>query len=308
MTLSLSQFKILVLGGSGFLGTHLVNALLEQGAFVRSFDRISNESWLHHPQAETCTGNFITGEGLENALSGIDIVYHLISTTIPSTSNLDPIADVQSNLIGTLCLLQKMQKMKVKKIVYLSSGGTVYGNPLTLPVSESHPLHPLCSYGIVKVAIENYLHMFSQLDGFKATVLRLSNPYGPLQKRIGVQGIIPTIFKKIVANEPIEIWGDGSVARDYIYVTDTMSALLQAGSLNKTGIYNVGSGIAHNLNQIIQTISKIAGKQPSVQYLPSRNFDVDKIYLDIKKASHELNWKPSVTLEEGCELYWKSIK
>jgi UDP-glucose 4-epimerase len=174
-------------------------------------------------------GNFVDGSGLDAALAGADVVYHLISTTVPGTSNVDPMGDVQSNLVGTIRLIQEMKKHQVKRIVYLSSGGTVYGDPSRLPVSEDHPLDPLCSYGIVKVAVEKYLNMHSVLEGLNATVLRVSNPYGGIARRTNdLQGVIPIFLRKMVAGKNIEIWGDGSTVRDYIYIDDLVDAMVCA--------------------------------------------------------------------------------
>ena len=299
----------MVLGGGGFLGTHLVNDLLRQGASVRMIDR--HPVLCPGPAApglEVCWGDLTTGSGIEASLRGVDLVYHLISTTVPSTSNADPIADVESNLVGSLRLLQMMKTMEVGRIVYISSGGTVYGNPSILPVPESHPLNPLCSYGVVKVAVENYLQMFSALYGLTATVLRVSNPYGPHQRHLGVQGVIATFFKKVIDGQAIEIWGDGSVVRDYIYVGDVVVGMLRAGSSERSGTYNIGSGVGHCLNEVLHIVCKLTGRKADVTYLPHRKFDVGRIFLDIGKASKELDWRPSLTLEQGCLHYWNIIK
>jgi UDP-glucose 4-epimerase len=314
--------RVLVLGGKGFLGTHLVEAFVREGVSVRTFDRIQpqavGESLLGDaaaklsasplPDIEAMAGDFVTGSGLAEALDGVDLVYHLISTTVPSTSNADPTFDVQSNLIGTLRLLEMMRAASVRRIVYVSSGGTVYGNPSVLPVPETHPLGPLCSYGVVKVAIENYLHMHAELYGLTANVLRVSNPYGTHQHHIGVQGVIPTFFKKIASGAPIEIWGDGSIVRDYIHVSDVVSALLRAGARDRSGTFNIGSGIGHSVNEILDIVRKQIGSVADVRYLPHRSFDVERIYLDIAKAGAELQWQPLLALEEGCAVYWQALR
>lgn len=314
--------RVLVLGGKGFLGTHLVEAFAREGVPVRTFDRSQpqtmGESLLLEaatkvsasrlPNVEVMTGDFVTGSGLAEALDGVDLVYHLISTTVPSTSNADPVFDVQSNLIGTLRLLELMRSTSIRRIVYVSSGGTVYGNPSILPVPETHQLGPLCSYGVVKVAIENYLHMHAELYGLTANVLRVSNPYGTHQHHIGVQGVIPTFFKKIADGTPMEIWGDGSIVRDYIYVSDVVSALLRAGARVRSGTFNIGNGIGHSVNDILDIVQKCTGRVADVRYLPHRTFDVERIYLDISKARAELHWQPLLALEEGCALYWQALR
>lgn len=317
-TTALDARRVLVLGGTGFLGTHLVDALVRSGAHVRVFARslpqLEGEVPLDEadvsPQwcnVEVVTGDLGSGEGLASALDGVDIVYHLISSTLPSTSNADPIADVQTNLVGTLRLLQLLRDAKINRMVYVSSGGTVYGNPSTLPVPETHSLRPLCSYGVVKVAVENYLNMYAELYGITANVLRVSNPYGTHQHHIGVQGVIPTFFKKVADGVPIEIWGDGSVVRDYIHVSDVVSALLVAGGRERSGVFNIGSGTGHSVNNVLDIVQRTMGRVATVRYLPQRNFDVERIFLDIARAKAELSWQPVVSLDAGCALYWQEI-
>jgi UDP-glucose 4-epimerase len=309
--------KVLVLGANGFIGSHLVRALVASGIQVRSFVRSNPGGDVNAPPdllepsltgSEVVAGDFVSGEGVAAALDGVDLVYHLVSTTVPSTSNANPIGDVEDNLGGTLRLLEAMRAAGVARIVYVSSGGTVYGNPSVLPVPETHPLEPLCSYGVVKVAVENYLRMYVQLYGFTAIVLRVSNPYGTHQHHIGVQGVIPTFFKKITAGAPIEIWGDGSVMRDYLHVSDVVSALLRAGERERSGTFNIGSGIGHTVNDILHEVQRQTGIAADVRYLPQRKFDVERIYLDVTRARTELGWSPSLSLEEGCARYWQALQ
>lgn len=321
-TVAVAPRRVLVLGGAGFLGTHLVRGLVGEGIAVRTFDRqpapgrpqaLPEESDVQGdanplPGVETLAGDFVSGEGLAEALADVDVVYHLVSTTVPSTSNADPIADVEGNLIGTLRLLKLMEASGVTQIVYVSSGGTVYGNPTILPVPESHPLEPLCSYGVVKVAVENYLRMYSELYGLTANVLRVSNPYGTHQHHIGVQGVIPTFFKKISEGTSIEIWGDGSVVRDYLHVSDVVSALLLAGARTNSDTFNIGSGIGYSVNEILEVVQRQTGRSADVSYLPQRKFDVERIFLDIAKARDGLGWQPKLSLEAGCALYWQEVR
>ena len=309
MNLLSSATKVLVLGGRGFLGTHLVDSLLRQRVPVRIYDRGPAVAvGCDGAEAEMHIGDFATGDGLDDAVAGVDLVYHLISTTVPSTSNADPAADVEGNLLGTLRLLASMRRHGAARIVFVSSGGTVYGNPSILPVPEHHPLQPLCSYGVVKVAIEHYLSMFAALEGLQATVLRVSNPYGTHQRRIGVQGVIPTFASKIAAGDRIEIWGDGSVVRDYVHVDDVVDALLRAGASERSGVYNIGSGVGHDLNRVLDLLVRLIGRPARVEYLPQRNFDVGRIFLDVGKAEAELGWRPSLSLEEGCARYWRAVR
>ena len=253
MPYTLRSLKVLVLGGRGFLGTHLVSALLEEGCAVRVLTRAIMPSG-GPPGVEWVHGDFVSGRGVADALHGVDVVYHLLSTTVPSDSNADPMGDVNSNLVATLRLLKLMNGAGVKRIVYASSGGTVYGNPAALPVPEQHPLQPICSYGIVKAAVEGYLSLHAKRDGLIANTLRIANPYGAYQSRIGTQGVIATFVHHLLNNHPIEIWGDGSATRDYVYVPDVVRALVLAGRRTESGTFNIGSGVGHSVNDVLSVV------------------------------------------------------
>lgn len=300
--------RILVIGGNGFIGSHLVDALLVSGHKVRVFDRVAEKYRPPLEGVEYQLASFDDTAALSEALEGMDVVYHLVSTTVPATSNRDPVADIESNLINTVKLLQLMQQQEVKRIIFLSSGGTVYGVPTTPVVSEDHALRPICSYGIVKVAIENYLYMFHQLYGIDYLCLRVSNPYGPRQGHLGVQGVIGTFLGKIKEGADIQIWGDGSVIRDYIYVSDLASLCAKAANFSKSGTFNVGSGVGTSLLDIVDVMSDLNQAAIAPQYLPQRVYDVPKIVLNIEKAKEAFGWSPSVNLSKGMEMTWRWLQ
>jgi len=299
--------KYLVLGGNGFIGSHLVAALCENGHSVRVFDRstVSNDS--RTKSAEYITGDFQNTFALAEALSGIDVVYHLISTTVPSTSNLDMVNDIQTNLVSTVRLLQTMIDVGVKKIVFLSSGGTVYGNPESNPIAESHALNPICSYGVTKIAIEKYLFLFKQLHKLEYNILRVSNPYGANQHHYGVQGVIQTFLLKALKGETITIWGDGAVERDYIYIDDLISVCVKSGLKMYNDIFNIGSGELVSISEIIHVIEKVTDRKLKIEKLPSRDFDVKSISLDCTKAKEKFSWSPSCDLESGILKNWEEL-
>lgn len=292
--------RILVLGGSGFLGSHVVDIFNASGHEVTVFDRHperfrSQLSSVHFFQAEF--GN--RGE-LEIALSkGVDVVVHLISSTLPQSSNDDPIYDVQSNLVESIALFELCVKHSVRKVVYISSGGTVYGVPEAIPVTESHSTKPLCSYGITKRAIEDYLHLFHSLYGLQYDVLRVANPYGVRQDPLRKQGVISVFLYKYLNNEEITIWGDGSVVRDYVNVVDVARACLLSASSKNSGIYNVGSGVGLSLIDLLAVLENIVGSKPSIKWLPGRGLDVPKIVLDCSHIHTELSWQPQIDLNVG---------
>jgi len=298
--------KVLVLGGNGFIGSHVVDHLLAVGHKVRVFDRSPERYRESLKQVEYRLGRFDDTFQMAEALQGMDAVCHLISTTVPGTSNLDPVADVENNLINTLCLLEQMRKRGLNRLLYLSSGGVVYGNPESSPVSEDQPLHPISSYGVVKVAIENYLHMYQHLYGLRPIILRPSNPFGPRQGHAGVQGLIGTLLSRALAGEALEIWGDGSNVRDYMHVEDLARLCITALESDSCGVFNAGSGGGHSINEIVSLIQNVMGEELLVNYQQGRAFDVKEVVLDIGRAKAEFNWKPEVSLADGIgdQLQW----
>jgi UDP-glucose 4-epimerase len=300
--------RALVIGGNGFIGSSLVGRLRAQGVTVRVLDIGQPRTDVTWESVEFVQGSLADGSVLPQVLAGVDVVFHLASTTVPGTSNLDPAADVQGNLVATLGLLQAMRATGVRRIVYFSSGGAVYGNTSVAAVSESQPLHPVSSYGVVKAAIENYLHMYRELGDLDPVVLRPSNPYGPRQSTAGVQGAVGTFLALALRGEPIRIWGDGEVVRDYLFIDDLVELAARAGLASDTGTFNVGSGTGHSLNQLCALVSQVTGRTLDIQYLPGRPFDVKRIVLDTGAARAAFAWSPRVPLAEGVERTWLALK
>jgi len=297
---------ILVLGGSGFIGSHIVHALTQGGHDVRIFDRSHKNNF--HGSVEFYSSDFSDSMALNEALIGVDIVIHMISTSVPSTSNKDPISDVNGNLINTLRLLDAMRQSDVKRIIYFSSGGTVYGHPEVIPIPESHTSNPVCSYGIVKLAIEKYLLMYQELYGFQCTILRPSNPYGIGQMHNGIQGFIGTCIHSALKKTTLTLWGDGSVVRDYIYISDVVAATLMILNKNLSGIYNVGSGKGHSLLQIIEAVQDITGQNIDIEFKAKRSFDIPEMILDTDKIYRSCGWKPIIDITTGIQNTVRSIE
>src|SRR5688572_30293458 len=290
----------LVLGGNGFIGSHLVDQLLAEGHRVRVFAK--REEYYRKPieSVEYQYGDFGNRGLLMEALTNIDSVFHLISTTLPKTSNDDPAFDVQSNVIETLFLLEQCITRKVKKVIFISSGGTVYGKPSLIPIPENSQTDPECSYGITKLAIEKYLHLYWVLHGLDYCVLRLANAYGERQRPTATQGAIPVFLERALRNDEIVVWGDGSVVRDYIYVTDISRAVTKTLTYSgETKVFNIGSGQGHSLNEVIHVIESVIGRSLQVKYTDARSFDIPINILDISRARSELNWGPTISLHEG---------
>lgn len=292
--------EVLVIGGAGFIGRNLIETLLIENYSISVLD-IVKPLWLP-AQVEFIEASFESEHLLDSTVSGIDYIYHLASTTLPKTSNDDPVFDITSNLVGTVKLLEIASLHKIKKFVFVSSGGTIYGVPKQLPIKETSATNPICSYGIVKLAIEKYLRLYHQMHGLNYCCIRLANPYGEYQRVDRAHGAISVFCYKALKNETIQIWGDGSIARDFIYITDVISALLKALNQEcKNEEINIGSGEATSLNELVKTIEQITDKTLQVEYLPSRSFDVPEIYLDIAKAKRILDWNPETQLIYGIE-------
>lgn len=293
--------KVLVLGGAGFLGSDLSKLLFELGYKVRVFDRqirmFDREAFT---DMEFIEGDFLNQHDIDEAVAGCDAVFHMISTTVPKSSNDDPIYDVETNVVGTLHLLNAAVRNQVKKVVFTSSGGTVYGIPEYLPIREDHPTNPICSYGINKLEIEKYLFLYSKLHGLDYSVVRISNPYGQGQRTDAQQGAIGVFSARALADEPLEIWGDGSVVRDYIHVSDVSKALVKALEYSgKSRIFNIGSGEGKSLNEIMDALDEVLGKRTVRHYKKSRTVDVPISVLDNTLASTDFGWSPLITFSDG---------
>ena len=298
----------LVLGGRGFIGSHLVDALLLSGHRVRCFDRPHvvplGDSHISNPNFELHEGDLVSEADVVAALEGCDLCFHLVSTTLPKSSNVDPLFDIESNVLGTVRLLTHAVKLGVKKIIFVSSGGTVYGIPAQVPIPETHSTEPICSYGITKLTIEKYLGLFRQLHGLDYTVLRIANLFGERQRTHASQGSVAVFLGKVLRGEPVEIWGDGLVVRDYIYISDVVAALL--ASIDPAGderVFNIGSGRGCSINDVLHSIEKVTGRSAIRRYMPGRAFDVPVSVLCIERAKRTLGWSPSVDFEIGLRRF-----
>lgn len=316
--------KSIVLGAAGFLGSHLLAALNASGHEAWGLDIRPPTTGLLVSAPASLVGSVVSTSSTSGGagrwilvdytavtdwqpiLAGAETIFHCLGTTLPATSNADPIFDLQTNLLATVRLLQGAVIAGVQRVVYFSSGGTVYGQPHQIPIPETHPTEPLCSYGIVKLATEKYLHLFQHLYGLDYLILRLSNPYGELQNPAGSQGFIAVALGKIASGEPIPIWGDGRTVRDYIYVKDAMDGVLAAlAAPGHQRIYNVGSGAGVSLQQLITLIERVTGVTDTCHYLPPRPTDVSANVLDIGRLRQASGWQPCVDLETGIYHTWQ---
>ncbi|WP_299868625.1 NAD-dependent epimerase/dehydratase family protein [uncultured Roseobacter sp.] len=296
--------KILVLGGCGFIGSHVVDVLLREGHDVRIFDRNEESFRLSLPGVDYRRGDFTDPVAIADALQDVDAVFHLVSTTFPSTALRDPRRDVRENLIGTQQLVEVMLDVGIKRLLFLSSGGTVYGITETVPIPETHPLRPINAYGITKVAIEHYLEMYRRTRGLSPIIVRASNPFGPRQSHTGVQGVVATFLNRIANGTPVEIWGDGTVVRDYIYVQDLARFCVQAGTSEREGVYNAGSGQGVSLLDLLSAMEQVTDLGFERNFRSAPPTDVPVSVLDCSAAKRDFGWSAEENLAAGLKATW----
>lgn len=295
----------LITGGFGFLGSHLVTRLVADGWRVKIIDIEGAVPCIPLPTENVSIiyGRYNDPVVMQSSLVDVDVCFHLASSVGPANSNEKIIFDIETNLIGTINLLDAIRKSSVKRLVYLSSGGTVYGGPHSNPIDEDVNGSPTCSYGIVKKSVEYYLSLYSKLFGLEYNVIRLANPYGVGQRLNAAQGVIGNFIGKILSNVPLEIWGDGSFVRDYIYISDVVEAIqLVAVSDIKNEIFNIGSGYGLTLIDIVDFLRDEFKLKFSVNYTPSRKVDQPINVLNNSKATRQLGWSPQVSISEGLGL------
>ena len=304
--------KVVIFGGGGFIGSTIADRLLLDDHELRIFERprvVPYRKFRENERVEWTMGDLSNIHDVNDAIKGVDAVLHLVSTTLPKNSNDDPIYDVQTNLVATLQMLNAMVAQNIRKIIFISSGGTVYGNPVYLPIDEKHPTNPLVSYGITKLTIEKYLQMFECMYGIKAITLRVSNAYGERQRIETAQGAVSVFLHHALKGIPIDIWGDGSVTRDYIHAGDVAEAFVRA--LEYSGAkrcFNISSGVGTSLNELIGMLEDALGKPIERNYLAGRPFDVPVSVLNNDLAREELKWAPRISMQDGIARTAKWMK
>lgn len=295
----LTGLRCAVLGAGGFIGTNLCRALVAQGASVRAFGRrkifpevLQSCDWIQ--------GDFTDPTNLAAAIAGCDVVFHLVNATTPSSANVDKLADLNANVASTIRLLDICREIGGVRVVFASSGGTVYGIPDIVPTPETASTTPITAYGISKLAIEKYLGLYEYLYAMEYRVLRIANPFGPFQTALKNQGVIAAFLQRALAGKPVEMWGGGNVIRDYIYVDDVIEALLLAANHEGSGrIFNIGSGRGLSLNDIVTEVEHQLEKRILVDHRPGRPVDVPVSILDVTFAATELSWRSRTSFEDG---------
>lgn len=299
--------RSIILGGAGFIGTNLAMKLSENSTErITVVDRKAEffiaQKKLKLKNTSYLVSNFNNETNFDYLLTGQDVVYHLVSTNIPGNSNKKIPEELTANVIMTSKMLDSAVRCGVKKIVFVSSGGAVYGNEAKSPLKEDTPTHPITSYGVQKITIEKLLYLYKYLYGLDYRIVRLANPYGPYQRPNGVLGAVTTFTYEALKKKEIQVYGDGSVVRDFIYVDDVITAITNVAYGDSSyHTFNIGSGCGISISKLLNSIMTTLKIQLNVSYTKSRNVDVPVNFLDISRYEKEYGKLNKTSLDEGIQ-------
>lgn len=294
--------RCLVVGAGGFIGGHLCARLLASGSIVTAFG--------HPPRHPARSGvawivaSVTDADSLSAAVEQADYVFHLIGSADPGSSNRDPCDEVLTTVPASLAVLEACRLRRPRRLVFLSSGGTVYRPRLALPIGEEAPTDPVSAYGIGKLMIEKYCALFHQLYGLDSVVLRIANPFGPDQDPDRGQGFVARVMKCALTGEAVQLWGDGGgIVRDFIYIGDVAEAI-ETAAISQTDLklFNIGSGVGRSLTSVIDDVADVVGKPVRVDHGPGRSADTPVNVLDITRAREQLGWTPGTEWRAGLSL------
>ena len=297
--------KILLLGAAGFIGTNLTIELAKKTedeitlvdrskAFFKPIVSMDLKN-VHILEAD-----LTVDMDFDSILKDQEVVYHLVSTTVPTTSNQHISQELVSNVIFSANLFEACIRCGVKKVVFVSSGGTVYGKEVDCPLKEKTATNPISSYGVQNITIEKLLYLYRYMYGLDYRIIRLANPYGPYQRPNGVLGAVTTFTYKALKGDEITVYGDGSVVRDFIYIDDAIRAIMKiVNGENKHRTFNLGCGYGTSIKQVLETIEKALGIKLNVSYLEGRKVDVPVNYLDISRYEKYYGALNPISLEDG---------
>ncbi len=295
----MSAARCLVLGAGGFIGTNLCLGLRARGIPVTGFGRalfpptvLAGMPWV--------SGTLEMASVLDPLVAGHHYVFDLIGAGLPNSSNDNPAQIVADGLPAKVRLLEACRRQQVRRFVFASSGGTVYGVTDAQPVREDAPTDPISAYGIGKLVVERYLSLYRHLYGLESRVLRIANAYGPHQDARHGQGLVAALLRRLLEEAPVEIWGSGTVVRDYIHIDDVVEAMLACLSHEGPGrVFNVGSGIGRSVAEVLRDAARVTGRVPRLMHREARAADVPVNILDSTRLARETDWRSRVGWEEG---------
>ncbi len=302
--------RALVTGGAGFIGSTLVDRLLAEGHRVDAVDDLSSGSLGNLVDARSNPDHDFTFQRLDVRSEQLvaliarrrpEVIFHLAAQADVRVSVAQPVFDADVNILGTLRVLEGAREGGTRKVVFASSGGTIYGDvdPADLPVRETHPQRPLSPYGVAKKAAGDYLVAYRELHDLEFTSLALANVYGPRQDPHGEAGVVAIFAGRLLAGEECTIFGDGEQTRDFVYVDDVVDAFARAAERGGGLLMNIGTGVETSVNRLYDTMASAAGRQERARYAPERPGELRRSSLDPSRAGIHLGWKPWTTLEDG---------
>jgi UDP-glucose 4-epimerase len=301
--------KILVTGGAGFIGSHVVDAFVLAGHEVLAVDDLSTGKTDNLNQSAPFQECDILSDEFQQLVDDYrpDIINHHAAQIAVPVSVEHPVDDARRNVLGSLSVFEAARRIGVRKVVNVSSGGAMYGEPVTVPCDEEHPVVPESPYGMSKYAAELYLNLYHRLYGLDFTTLRYGNVYGPRQDPHGEAGVVAIFTERMLQGRPCTIFGDGTQARDFVYVGDIVRANLQALERGSGEALNIGTGEPTTVNQVFAALSSAADYGDEAIYAPARAGEIYRIYLDVEKAAKVLDWRPEVSFVEGIERTFQSF-
>ncbi len=301
---------VLVTGGAGFIGSHVVDALVAGGHQVTVVDNLSTGKRANLPAEVPLMEVDLRSDDLEAVFRRVrpQAVFHLAAQASVPNSVADPATDAKINVLGTINLLERCRNAGVGRVVYSSTGGALYGEPEQFPCAEEHPVRPLSPYGISKYVAEKYIEMYGRLHGLEYAILRYANVYGPRQDPFGEAGVVAIFTQRMVRGEDVVVFGDGTQERDFVYVEDVARANLLALERGSGQALNIGCGTGTSVNELVSRLREPTGYEREPTYTESRPGDVYRIALDASRAHRELGWEPRVSLEEGLSRTVAAIR
>jgi UDP-glucose 4-epimerase len=294
--------RCLIIGGAGFLGLNLAKGLLSGGHKIVLFDRVEPRSAILD-KVDFVKADLMDTSAIRKVMQKGDLIFYFACASLPGSPFEKIAANLHQDIEGFVEIIKLAIDKGAEKIVFPSSGGTVYGNPRQIPITEDHPTDPICYYGVTKLTSEKILYMFNRAYGLDYLILRIGNPFGPGQDPRRPQGLIPKVIKRMMEGENLEVYGDGKIVRDYIYIDDVVKAVSACLSKGlKNDIYNIGSGVGASINEVIKMASEMLKKEPRIKYLEKRPGDVSANVLSNRKLKSLIGWEPKIALAEGLQM------